>query len=47
MTPVELSRTVLRAVRRAVDDGELSVYVPERGRVCEPGAGGWGEIAPA
>ncbi|WP_306321856.1 MULTISPECIES: ArgS-related anticodon-binding protein NrtL [unclassified Streptomyces] len=27
MTPAELSRTVLRAVRRAVDDGELDVAV--------------------
>ncbi|MFG2604652.1 ArgS-related anticodon-binding protein NrtL [Streptomyces sp. NPDC048514] len=45
MTPVELSRTVLRAVRRAVDDGELSVVVPERVMVTEPGPGGCGDYA--
>ncbi|MEW2509449.1 ArgS-related anticodon-binding protein NrtL [Streptomyces sp. NPDC046870] len=45
MTPVELSRTVLRAVRRAVDDGELSVTVPERAVVTEPGPGGCGDFA--
>ncbi|MGW0755378.1 ArgS-related anticodon-binding protein NrtL [Streptomyces sp. NPDC002814] len=45
MTPVELSRTVLRAVRRAVDDGELSVTVPERAVVTAPGAGGCGDYA--
>ncbi|MFF1404833.1 ArgS-related anticodon-binding protein NrtL [Streptomyces sp. NPDC058294] len=45
MTPVELSRTVLRAVRRAVDDGELSVTVPERAVVGEPGPGGCGDYA--
>ncbi|MEU2716890.1 ArgS-related anticodon-binding protein NrtL [Streptomyces sp. NPDC007205] len=45
MTPVELSRTVLRAVRRAVDDGELSVTVPERVVVTEPGPGGCGDFA--
>ncbi|MEU3145239.1 MULTISPECIES: ArgS-related anticodon-binding protein NrtL [unclassified Streptomyces] len=45
MTPVELSRTVLRAVRRAVDDGELSVAVPERVVVAPPGPGGCGEYA--
>ncbi|MES4888928.1 ArgS-related anticodon-binding protein NrtL [Streptomyces sp. NPDC096012] len=45
MTPVELSRTVLRAVRRAVDDGELSVSVPERVVVTEPGPGGCGDYA--
>ncbi|MEU6592523.1 ArgS-related anticodon-binding protein NrtL [Streptomyces sp. NPDC046881] len=45
MTPVELSRTVLRAVRRAVDDGELSVTVPERAVVSEPGPGGCGDFA--
>ncbi|MGW7066594.1 ArgS-related anticodon-binding protein NrtL [Streptomyces sp. NPDC054855] len=33
MTPVELSRTVLRAMRRAVDDGELSGL----GELCGPG----------
>ncbi|AKN69804.1 MULTISPECIES: ArgS-related anticodon-binding protein NrtL [Streptomyces] len=47
MTPVELSRTVLRAVRRAVDDGELSVTVPERAVVTEPGPGGCGDFATA
>ncbi len=46
MTPVELSRTVLRAVRRAVDDGELSVTVPERAVVTEPGPGGAGTSPP-
>ncbi|MFJ4524847.1 ArgS-related anticodon-binding protein NrtL [Streptomyces sp. NPDC088810] len=45
MTPVELSRTVLRAVRRAVDDGELSVSVPERAVVSVPGPGGCGDFA--
>ncbi|MGY0069777.1 ArgS-related anticodon-binding protein NrtL [Streptomyces sp. QTS137] len=45
MTPVELSRTVLRAVRRAVDDGELGVAVPERVVVAPPGPGGCGEYA--
>ncbi|MET7573046.1 ArgS-related anticodon-binding protein NrtL [Streptomyces sp. NPDC005492] len=45
MTPVELSRTVLRAVRRAVEDGELAVAVPERALVTVPGAGGCGDYA--
>ncbi|MGP4006186.1 ArgS-related anticodon-binding protein NrtL [Streptomyces sp. 4N124] len=45
MTPVELSRTVLRAVRRAVDEGELSVTVPKRAVVTAPGAGGCGDYA--
>ncbi|UXY29949.1 ArgS-related anticodon-binding protein NrtL [Streptomyces sp. HUAS TT20] len=45
MTPVELSRTVLRAVRRAVDGGELSVTVPERVVVTPPGPGGCGDYA--
>ncbi|MGA5202034.1 ArgS-related anticodon-binding protein NrtL [Streptomyces variegatus] len=45
MTPVELSRTVLHAVRRAVDDGELSVTVPERAVVTAPGPGGCGDYA--
>ncbi|MEW2625566.1 ArgS-related anticodon-binding protein NrtL [Streptomyces sp. NPDC048106] len=45
MTPAELSRTVLHAVRCAVDEGELSVAVPERVVVSEPGAGGCGEYA--
>ncbi|GAB2726207.1 ArgS-related anticodon-binding protein NrtL [Streptomyces bullii] len=45
MTPVELSRTVLHAVRRAVDDGELSVTVPQRAVVAPPGPGGCGDYA--
>ncbi|MFF7166345.1 ArgS-related anticodon-binding protein NrtL [Streptomyces sp. NPDC008086] len=45
MTPVELSRTVLRAVRRAVDEGELRVAVPERALVSAPGPGGCGDYA--
>ncbi|MFD3617970.1 ArgS-related anticodon-binding protein NrtL [Streptomyces sp. NPDC058676] len=45
MTPVELSRTVLRAVRRAVDEGELSVTVPGRAVVGVPGPGGCGDYA--
>ncbi|POX56681.1 hypothetical protein C3489_04495 [Streptomyces sp. Ru71] len=45
MTPVELSRTVLRAVRRAVDEGELTVAVPERAVVTVPGPGGCGDYA--
>ncbi|WDF41272.1 DALR anticodon-binding domain-containing protein [Streptomyces sp. T12] len=45
MTPVELSRTVLRAVRRAVDEGELRVSVPERVVVSAPGPGGCGDYA--
>ncbi|MEU0025738.1 ArgS-related anticodon-binding protein NrtL [Streptomyces sp. NPDC006335] len=45
MTPVELSRTVLRAVRRAVDDGELDVVVPGRTHVTPPGPGGCGDYA--
>ncbi|MFI9762057.1 ArgS-related anticodon-binding protein NrtL [Streptomyces sp. NPDC051963] len=45
MTPVELSRTVLRAVRRAVDEGELRVTVPERAVVTAPGPGGRGDYA--
>ncbi|CAL9436694.1 ArgS-related anticodon-binding protein NrtL [Streptomyces sp. enrichment culture] len=45
MTPVELSRTVLHAVRRAVDEGELSVAVPERVVVAPPRPGGCGDYA--
>ncbi|MEU5043798.1 ArgS-related anticodon-binding protein NrtL [Streptomyces griseorubiginosus] len=45
MTPVELSRTVLRAVRRAVDDGELDVVVPAGTKVTPPGPGGCGDFA--
>ncbi|MEV7193310.1 ArgS-related anticodon-binding protein NrtL [Streptomyces sp. NPDC093510] len=48
MTPVELSRTVLRAMRQAVDAGELSVDVPVdagRVRVERPRPGGCGDYA--
>jgi len=45
VTPVELSRTVLCAVRRAVDGGELSVAVPARAVVTPPGPGGCGDYA--
>lgn len=45
MTPVELSRTVLYAVRRAVEEGELAVAVPERVVVTPPGPGGCGDYA--
>ncbi|MEV5463241.1 hypothetical protein AB0L17_34305, partial [Streptomyces cellulosae] len=45
MTPVELSRTVLHAVRRAVAEGELCVTVPERAVVVPPGPGGCGDYA--
>ncbi|MFD7700363.1 ArgS-related anticodon-binding protein NrtL [Streptomyces caelestis] len=46
MTPVELSRTVLHAVRRAVDEGELrGAVLPERVRVTPPGPGGCGDYA--
>ncbi|MEU5886120.1 ArgS-related anticodon-binding protein NrtL [Streptomyces sp. NPDC047461] len=45
VTPVELSRTVLRAVRRAVDGGELRVTVPGRAVVTPPGPGGCGDYA--
>ncbi|MCI3243174.1 ArgS-related anticodon-binding protein NrtL [Streptomyces spinosisporus] len=45
MTPVELSRTVLRAVCRAVDEGELRVAVPGRVVVAPPGPGGCGDYA--
>lgn len=45
MTPGELSRTVLCAVRRAVDEGELSVAVPRRAVVAPPGPGGCGDYA--
>ncbi|WP_037680554.1 ArgS-related anticodon-binding protein NrtL [Streptomyces griseus] len=45
MTPVELSRTVLHAVRCAVDEGELNVTVPERVVVAPPGPGGCGDYA--
>lgn len=45
MTPVELSHTVLRAVRRAVDAGELTAPVPECAQVAPPGPGGRGDYA--
>lgn len=51
MTPVELSRTVLRAMRRAVDDGELSGLgelsggAPLRVLVERPRPGGCGDYA--
>ncbi|MFI9390587.1 ArgS-related anticodon-binding protein NrtL [Streptomyces bauhiniae] len=45
MTPAELSRTVLDAVRRAVDAGELDVAPPERVTLTEPGPGGCGDFA--
>ncbi|GAA4790624.1 ArgS-related anticodon-binding protein NrtL [Streptomyces ziwulingensis] len=45
MTPVELSRTLQHAVRRAVDEGKLDVTVPERVLVAPPGPGGCGEYA--
>ncbi|MFK4545508.1 arginyl-tRNA synthetase [Streptomyces tendae] len=45
MTPVELSRSVLHAVRRAVDAGELGVAVPTRAVVAPPGPGGCGDYA--
>ncbi|GHJ36044.1 ArgS-related anticodon-binding protein NrtL [Streptomyces sp. TS71-3] len=45
MTPVELSRTVLHAVRCAVDAGELSVAVPAKALVERPRPGGCGDYA--
>ncbi|MFI6641230.1 ArgS-related anticodon-binding protein NrtL [Streptomyces sp. NPDC050504] len=47
MIPAELSRTVLRAVRRAVDEGALggSVAVPEHVAVQRPRPGGRGDYA--
>ncbi|NGO81934.1 arginine--tRNA ligase, partial [Streptomyces sp. YC504] len=45
MTPADLSRTVLRAVRRAVEQGELSAGVPERIVVERPRPGGRGDYA--
>ncbi|WP_018544498.1 ArgS-related anticodon-binding protein NrtL [Streptomyces sp. LaPpAH-108] len=45
MTPLDLSRTVLDAVRCAVDAGELSVELPERVVVDRPGPGGCGDFA--
>ncbi|MHC0430997.1 ArgS-related anticodon-binding protein NrtL [Streptomyces sp. O3] len=45
MTPADLSRTVLRAVRRAVEEGELCVAVPARVVVERPRPGGRGDYA--
>ncbi|MBT2491338.1 hypothetical protein J7E96_23005 [Streptomyces sp. ISL-96] len=45
MTPAELSRTVLRAVRRAVDQDVLRAPVPERAVVERPRPGGRGDYA--
>lgn len=45
VTPADLSRTVLHAVRRAVEDGALRVAVPERVIVERPGPGGSGDYA--
>ncbi|MFI1886925.1 ArgS-related anticodon-binding protein NrtL [Streptomyces jumonjinensis] len=45
MTPAELSRTVLHAVRSAVADGALRVVPPESVSVERPGPGGCGDYA--
>ncbi|MFM9366762.1 ArgS-related anticodon-binding protein NrtL [Streptomyces sp. Da 82-17] len=45
MTPADLSRTVLRVVRRAVEDEKLSVPVPARVVVERPRPGGRGDFA--
>ncbi|WP_306324960.1 ArgS-related anticodon-binding protein NrtL [Streptomyces venezuelae] len=45
MTPADLSLTVLRAVRRAVDDGVLRVDVPAHVKVERARPGGTGEYA--
>ncbi|MFJ6541345.1 ArgS-related anticodon-binding protein NrtL [Streptomyces sp. NPDC091385] len=45
MTPLDLSRTVLDAVRCAVDAGELRVELPEGVVVDRPGPGGCGDFA--
>ncbi|MER6999521.1 ArgS-related anticodon-binding protein NrtL [Streptomyces sp. NPDC000410] len=46
MTPADLSRTVLGAVRRAVEEGALRVAaVPERVRIERPRPGGRGDWA--
>ncbi|MEV0264594.1 ArgS-related anticodon-binding protein NrtL [Streptomyces sp. NPDC050617] len=45
MTPAELSRTVVRAVRCAVEAGELSAPVPERVTVRTPPRPGCGDFA--
>ncbi|WP_405612239.1 DALR anticodon-binding domain-containing protein [Streptomyces sp. NBC_01511] len=45
MNPADLSRTVLRAVRRAVDEGVLAGPVPDSVQVGRPGPGGSGDYA--
>ncbi|MEU0130788.1 ArgS-related anticodon-binding protein NrtL [Streptomyces sp. NPDC006289] len=45
MTPADLSRTVVRAVRRAVDEGALSAPVPAGVRVERTRPGGTGDYA--
>lgn len=45
MTPADLSRTVLRAVRRAVDENALHAPVPARVRVERTRPGGSGDYA--
>lgn len=45
VTPADLSRTVLRAVRRAVDEGVLAGPVPDSVQVGRPGPGGSGDYA--
>ncbi|MFI6288137.1 ArgS-related anticodon-binding protein NrtL [Streptomyces sp. NPDC051018] len=45
MTPAELSRTVLHAVCRAVEDGALVAPVPESVKVERPRPGGCGDYA--
>ncbi|NEA06842.1 arginine--tRNA ligase, partial [Streptomyces sp. SID10692] len=45
MTPADLSRTVLHAVRRAVDEDALHAPVPPRVRVERTRPGGSGDYA--
>ncbi|MGR8008280.1 ArgS-related anticodon-binding protein NrtL [Streptomyces hypolithicus] len=45
MTPADLSRTVLRSVRRAVEEGGLRAAVPERVQVERSRPGGRGDYA--
>ncbi|GHF51077.1 hypothetical protein GCM10010218_35780 [Streptomyces mashuensis] len=45
MTPADLSRTVLEAVRRAVEDDELAAVVPARVSVRVPPRPGCGDYA--
>ncbi|WP_405794720.1 ArgS-related anticodon-binding protein NrtL [Streptomyces sp. NBC_01506] len=45
MTPADLSRTVLCAVRRAVGEGVLAGPVPDSVQVGRPGPGGSGDYA--